>query len=84
MQGTTAELVAAAQAYRRLLQTARAVLDAWGDTPMAAMLLAEPMAEADAALAAAGLAGNEAEFFAMAGLAGEGEEAGTAGIGAGP
>ncbi|WP_419992381.1 hypothetical protein [Streptomyces boninensis] len=82
MPGTATELVAAAQAYRRLLQTARAVLDAWGDTPMAAMLLAEPLAEADAALAAAGLAGNEAEFFALTGLTeAEGEEAA---IGAGP
>ncbi|GHJ41791.1 hypothetical protein [Streptomyces sp. TS71-3] len=67
---------AAVQAYLRLLQTVRASLDLTGPTrtsddrgsggtahpPVVAPSL---LADADRALTAAGLAGNEREFFAM-------------------
>lgn len=56
---------AAAQAYVRLLQTTRAVLADPQRAPLAVPLLAVPMAEADDALRAAGLAGNEADFFRL-------------------
>ncbi|MFK4226627.1 hypothetical protein ACQEVG_33560 [Streptomyces sp. CA-135486] len=55
--------LAAAQAYVRLLQTTRAVLDDPEHPPLPLPLLAAPIAEADEALRAAGLAGNEADFF---------------------
>ncbi|MFI1018431.1 hypothetical protein [Streptomyces sp. NPDC020965] len=56
---------AAAQAYVRLLRTTRAVLGDTG-TPLPALpLLAAPIAEADAALAALGMAGNEEAFFRL-------------------
>ncbi|MFE7779000.1 hypothetical protein ACFU5O_35030 [Streptomyces sp. NPDC057445] len=57
---------AAAQAYLRLLSAVRAAL---GDPPAPTaappppLVLTAPMAEADQALAEAGLAGNEAELF---------------------
>ncbi|MEU1281385.1 hypothetical protein [Streptomyces sp. NPDC005805] len=57
--------LAAAQAYVRLLQTARAALADPGHAPHALPLLTGPMAEADAALTAVGLAGNEARFFGL-------------------
>ncbi|WBB61057.1 hypothetical protein O7599_00405 [Streptomyces sp. WMMC500] len=57
--------VTAAQAYRRLLRSAQAALAEPGGTGPAAVLLAGPLAEADRALAAAGLAGNERRFFAV-------------------
>ncbi|MEU5160959.1 hypothetical protein AB0G74_15310 [Streptomyces sp. NPDC020875] len=57
---------AAAQAYVRLLSATRAVLD--DERPAAALpLLTAPMAEADLALAALGMAGNEAAFFRLVG-----------------
>ncbi|MFC9271717.1 hypothetical protein ACWGRF_30925 [Streptomyces zhihengii] len=56
---------AAAQAYLRLLQTARAALADPRSAPQALPMLAAPMAEADAALGAVGLAGNEADFFRL-------------------
>ncbi|ATW47142.1 hypothetical protein [Streptomyces peucetius] len=55
----------AAQAYVRLLQTARAVLADPQQAPLAVPLLEVPMAEADDALRAVGLAGNEADFFRL-------------------
>lgn len=55
----------AVQAYLRLLQTARAVLADPPSAPRALPLLSVPMAEADAALGAAGLTGNEADFFRL-------------------
>jgi hypothetical protein len=57
--------LAAAQAYVRLMQTTRAVLADPGRAPRAAELLAAPIAEADEALRASGLAGNEARFFRL-------------------
>ncbi|MFJ8074317.1 hypothetical protein ACIQ7Q_10360 [Streptomyces sp. NPDC096176] len=57
--------LAAAQAYVRLLQTTRAVLADPQRAPLAVPLLAGPMAEADDALRAVGLAGNEADFFRL-------------------
>ncbi|MFF3290355.1 hypothetical protein [Streptomyces sp. NPDC003023] len=57
--------LAAAQAYVRLLQTTRAVLADPQQAPLAVPLLAVPMAEADDALRAIGLAGNEADFFRL-------------------
>ncbi|MEU3183456.1 hypothetical protein ABZ707_04480 [Streptomyces sp. NPDC006923] len=56
---------AAARAYLRLLAAARAVLDDPRRRPSAAPLLAAPLAEADEALLAAGLAGNEREFLRL-------------------
>ncbi|GHA86671.1 hypothetical protein ACIQRS_21250 [Streptomyces termitum] len=50
---------AAAQAYLRLLESTQAVLTDPGLAPYAGMMLTSPMAEADEALRAAGLAGNE-------------------------
>ncbi|MFE6223177.1 MULTISPECIES: hypothetical protein [unclassified Streptomyces] len=50
---------AAAQAYLRLLESTQAVLTDPRLAPYAGMMLTNPMAEADAALRAAGLAGNE-------------------------
>ncbi|MFF8846573.1 hypothetical protein ACF08N_28305 [Streptomyces sp. NPDC015127] len=57
--------LAAAQAYVRLLQTTRAVLADPHRAPMALPVLSAPMTEADEALSAAGLAGNEAGFFRL-------------------
>ena len=57
--------LAAAQAYVRLLQTTRAVLADPRQAPLALPLLSAPMAEADEALSAVGLAGNEAGFFRL-------------------
>ncbi|GHH82455.1 hypothetical protein GCM10018793_42330 [Streptomyces sulfonofaciens] len=64
---------AAVQAYLRLLQTVRAALDLAGPTaPAGGAGIGHPpvvapslLADADRALAAAGLAGNEGEFFAL-------------------
>lgn len=53
----------AARAYLRLLAAVRAVLDDPAQASLAAPLLAAPIAEADEALGAAGLAGNEREFL---------------------
>ncbi|WP_432250504.1 hypothetical protein ACRAR1_27840 [Streptomyces sanyensis] len=55
----------AARAYLRLLQTARAALADPEREPAALPLLTAPMAEADTALTALGMAGNEAEFFRL-------------------
>ncbi|MFF3322627.1 hypothetical protein [Streptomyces sp. NPDC002889] len=55
----------AAQAYVRLLQTTRAVLSDPQRAPLALSLLAGPIAEADEALRASGLAGNEVHFFRL-------------------
>lgn len=63
MAGNTAE-VTAAQAYRRLVRSAQAALAEPGGHALAAAVLAGPLADADRALAAAGLAGNESRFFA--------------------
>ncbi|MBT2367434.1 hypothetical protein J7E88_19525 [Streptomyces sp. ISL-10] len=57
--------LAAARAYVRLLQTTRAVLADPQRAPAALPLLSAPMAEADQALSAVGLAGNEAGFFGL-------------------
>ncbi|MCP9960053.1 hypothetical protein [Streptomyces sudanensis] len=57
---------AAAQAYLRLVETARAVLSDPGLTPVAGAYLASPMAEADEALRRAGLSGNEAWLLRLA------------------
>ncbi|TQK50661.1 hypothetical protein FBY35_1001 [Streptomyces sp. SLBN-118] len=59
---TESEL-AAAQAYVRLLQTIRAVLSETEQPLLTLPLLTAPIAEADEALDALGMAGNEAEFF---------------------
>ncbi|MFC9424465.1 hypothetical protein [Streptomyces sp. NPDC056987] len=53
----------AARAYLRLLAAVRAVLDDPARASLAVPLLAAPMAEADEALMAAGLAGNERSFL---------------------
>ncbi|MYV53816.1 MULTISPECIES: hypothetical protein [unclassified Streptomyces] len=58
----------AAQAYLRLLAAVRAVLDDPLQASLAAPLLAAPIAEADEALDAAGLAGNEREFLDLVAL----------------
>lgn len=63
MAGNTAEITAA-QAYRRLVRSAQAALAEPGSPALAAAVLAGPLADADRALAAAGLAGNEPRFFA--------------------
>ncbi|GAA3379290.1 hypothetical protein GCM10020367_62230 [Streptomyces sannanensis] len=66
MTGMTDRERAAAQAYVRLLETARAVLTQGpGNAPAMVPLLAAPMADADEALQAAGLAGNEAGYFRL-------------------
>ncbi|MGV9315411.1 hypothetical protein ACWDR0_24990 [Streptomyces sp. NPDC003691] len=57
----------AAQAYVRLLGATRAAIDGPGRSPTALPLLTAPMAEADEALDALGMAGNEAAFFALVG-----------------
>ncbi|MFC4607348.1 hypothetical protein ACFO9E_05910 [Streptomyces maoxianensis] len=57
--------LAAAQAYVRLLETTRAVLADARQAPLALPLLTVPIAEADEALRAVGLAGNEATFFRL-------------------
>ncbi|MEU3500903.1 hypothetical protein ABZ726_09070 [Streptomyces hundungensis] len=57
----------AAQAYLRLLNTVRAALDAPAGRPGAPVALEGVIAEADEALARAGLAGNEAALFALVG-----------------
>ncbi|WP_326794090.1 hypothetical protein OG946_35875 [Streptomyces sp. NBC_01808] len=65
MADDTAE-VTAAQAYRRLVRSVQAALaEPGGSGPAAAVVLAGPLADADRALAAAGLAGNEPRFFAV-------------------
>ncbi|WP_236244697.1 hypothetical protein [Streptomyces sp. CC210A] len=56
---------AAAQAYLRLMETTRAVLSDPGLAPLAAVHLSSPMAEADAALRRAGLAGNEERLLRL-------------------
>ncbi|GGP94604.1 hypothetical protein [Streptomyces roseolilacinus] len=62
----TASERAAAQAYLRLVETARAVLADPGLAPAAGMYLASPLAEADEALRRAGFAGNEARLLRLA------------------
>ncbi|MCX5386847.1 hypothetical protein [Streptomyces sp. NBC_00083] len=57
----------AAQAYLRLLSTVRAALDSPADRPLAPLALEGVIAEADEALARAGLAGNEAALFTLVG-----------------
>lgn len=77
--GTSGEH-SAARAYLRLLAAVRAVLDDPLRASLAAPLLAAPMAEADEALTAAGLAGNEREFLHLvaAQAQGRGADAGRA------
>ncbi|MEU5220348.1 hypothetical protein AB0G79_29690 [Streptomyces sp. NPDC020807] len=55
----TATERAAAQAYLRLLESTQAVLTDPDLVPYAGVMLTSPMAEADAALRAAGFSGNE-------------------------
>ncbi|GGZ08838.1 hypothetical protein CP967_33395 [Streptomyces nitrosporeus] len=57
--------VTAAQAYVRLLETTRAVLDDPAGAPLHLPLLASPLAEADDALRGAGLRGNEERLFSL-------------------
>jgi hypothetical protein len=57
--------LAAAQAYVRLLEAARAALADPADTPVYLPLLTSPMREADQALRSAGLTGNEDRLFAL-------------------
>ncbi len=57
--------LAAAQAYVRLLRTTRAVLSDTEQPVLPMPLLTVPIAEADEALDALGMAGNEAEFFRL-------------------
>ncbi|MDT9691330.1 hypothetical protein Q5762_23885 [Streptomyces sp. P9(2023)] len=59
MTTITARERAAAQAYLRLLESTQAVLTDPHLEPYAAAMLTHPMAEADEALRAAGLSGNE-------------------------
>jgi len=61
----TSDECSAARAYLRLLAAVRAALDDPRQSSPAAPLLAGPIAEADEALSAAGLAGNEREFLAL-------------------
>ncbi|MEV0848338.1 hypothetical protein AB0J21_21085 [Streptomyces sp. NPDC049954] len=70
VHGVTEARTEAARACLRLRQAARAVLDDPGTAPLAAALLAGPMAEADAALRSAGLSGNEGELCELLGLPG--------------
>lgn len=56
---------AAVQAYLRLLHTVRAALDGPPDKPRPVAVPPAVLAEADRALADAGLAGNEGEFFRL-------------------
>ncbi|MFD8582216.1 hypothetical protein ACFV2A_04900 [Streptomyces californicus] len=57
--------LAAAQAYVRLLEAARAALSDPDDAPAYLPLLTSPMREADQALLGAGLTGNEDRLFAL-------------------
>ncbi|MFE9040200.1 MULTISPECIES: hypothetical protein [unclassified Streptomyces] len=59
MTTITATERAAAQAYLRLLESTQAVLTDPRLAPYAGVMLTNPMAEADEALRAAGLSGNE-------------------------
>lgn len=63
MTTITARERAAAQAYLRLLESTQAVLTDPHLVPYAAAMLTHPMAEADEALRAAGLSGNEARLL---------------------
>ncbi|CAL9642954.1 hypothetical protein SUDANB176_06395 [Streptomyces sp. enrichment culture] len=59
---------AAVQAYLRLLHTVRAAFDTQSgpaDAPRPSVVPPSVLAEAEAALARAGLTGNEEEFFRM-------------------
>ncbi|MET7943473.1 hypothetical protein [Streptomyces sp. NPDC005302] len=56
---------AAVQAYLRLLQTVRAAFDGPPDGGRPPMVPPAVLAEAERALAEAGLAGNEEEFFRL-------------------
>ncbi|OAH15918.1 hypothetical protein STSP_07010 [Streptomyces jeddahensis] len=67
----------AVQAYLRLLHTVRATLDSPASAPRPVIVPASALAEADDALAVAGLAGNEEAFFALVrGWCSEGSEGG--------
>ncbi|MEU2064811.1 hypothetical protein [Streptomyces sp. NPDC013455] len=55
----------AVQAYLRLLHTVRAAFDGPPDDGRPAVVPPAVLAEADQALARAGLTGNEAEFFRL-------------------
>ncbi|MFJ3715119.1 hypothetical protein [Streptomyces sp. NPDC090057] len=55
----------AVQAYLRLLHTVRAAFDGPPDGPRPVLVPPAVLAEADGALARAGLAGNEEEFFGL-------------------
>ncbi|GEK04236.1 hypothetical protein ACWER6_33415 [Streptomyces sp. NPDC004009] len=55
----------AVQAYLRLLHTVRAAFDGPPDAPRPVLVPPAVLAEADGALARAGLAGNEEEFFGL-------------------
>ncbi|MCB8905092.1 MULTISPECIES: hypothetical protein [unclassified Streptomyces] len=61
----TANERAAAQAYLRLLESTQAVLTDPQLAPYAGVMLTHPMAEADEALRAAGLVGNEARLLRL-------------------
>ncbi|HEY9373708.1 hypothetical protein, partial [Streptomyces sp.] len=63
MTGITARERAAAQAYIRLLETTQAVFSDPSLTPLAAAILTPTMTDADTALHAAGLTGNEARLL---------------------
>ncbi|MET9436437.1 hypothetical protein [Streptomyces sp. NPDC006551] len=63
MTTITARERAAAQAYLRLLESTQAVLTDPRLAPYAGAMLTHPMAEADEALRAAGLSGNEAHLL---------------------
>lgn len=63
--GPAPELTAAARAYLRLLAAVRAVLDDPPHDAPATVLLAEPIAEADAALCSARIGGNERDFLRL-------------------
>ncbi|MEV4949042.1 hypothetical protein [Streptomyces sp. NPDC053755] len=63
MTTITARERAAAQAYLRLLESTQAVLTDPHLAPYAGAMLTHPMAEADAALRAAGFSGNEAHLL---------------------
>ncbi len=69
MQMSTAVLTgherAAVQAYLRLLHTVRATLDTSATAPRPVIVPASTLADADRALATAGLTGNEEAFFAL-------------------
>ncbi|MEW2168255.1 hypothetical protein AB0912_35475 [Streptomyces sp. NPDC007084] len=56
---------AAVQAYLRLLQTVRAAFDGPPDGGRPPLVPPAVLAEAERALSAAGLAGNEEEFFRL-------------------